>query len=387
VYDPFAWELSRPGGGSTMNLVHLLRQISKTVSNVKGGGGDAGKAAFWETSEEGAERDVFDMLRIHSGMFGIGEAAAVYKGLPLTPEAINSETWKEGSALWRVIQEAEARGIPPDEQHDWKEAKDWALTRYPQLNNETRSSIDAHVWNTLNLCNRGNLRKVLSGQSTWQPELLEQGCITFIDPGEMAGTAEAVAQGTIFKYMTQRWLMGRAIHPDTPPVQLLVDEFHRHCTEWDADFQATYARSARCLTCYATQTIANVEKALGGGDIGKAAASALNSNLAIKIFTRCITDHEHNQQSASMCGIGWREVPGWTINAQPAKDQMDIFPGRMTRSRSRTVSLQQTWMVDPHVFQHLQAGGPPDFEVGAIVAGKIFSNGEVWIPVTFKQKG
>ena len=262
------------------------------------------------------------------------------------------------------------------------------MRELPALSDKTRSTIDTTFTSTVDVLNRGIGRRILCTDSTFTPEMVEDGKIFILDyPILEWGFVGQLMQG-ILKYLFQRALQRRIFKSGSRPVLILADEFQHFVNMHDMLLQST-ARAFGVATVYVTQNVESVVSVLGGGPAAESTAHAIFGNFATKFFhanASVIT----NEWAAKMIG----QTRQFLVNSSTSQQSGDYFSEMMgfggPVQTSAGVSEQIAYEIQPGFFPTLRKGGPGNnCEIDAIMfqSGQLWrQTGKTWRKVTFKQR-
>jgi type IV secretory pathway TraG/TraD family ATPase VirD4 len=270
---------------------------------------------------------------------------------------------------------------------DLDNAATYLLNAYPRLNDRTRTNITSSITGTIDLLNRGVLRRLFSGGTNFRPADIAAGKILLFDMSVKEwGETGAIAQ-VIFKYAFQRDIERRNLKENARPVFLHVDEFQLLTTSHDSEF-ATTCRSSRVSFVILTQSLPTVWSALGGGDKAKSDVSSLLGNMNLKIFC-ANSEIETNHWAAETIG----KKRQYLIQASRSgispyarfTDAGIVPPAQMSASVSEHIDFQ----VQNSDFAMLRMGGSRnDYCVEAIIyrtGPAFYGTTRNWMKVTFHQ--
>ena len=381
-------EMSRVGlgGGLTHNVVELMAtclDIAKR-SNNKGDGRD--DAQFWQDTFKQLCRNAVDVLSGASQPISISNIHRVVISTAKSLKEADSTSWRETSECYRWLFEAYSRGIPADQEIEFENLSNYFMRSLPSLSDKTRSTIEMTFTSMVDVLNRSIGRRILCSDSTFTPEMVEDGKIFILDfPILEFGFVGQLMQG-ILKYLFQRALQRRVFTNGSRPVLILADEFQHFVNMHDLLFQST-ARAFGVATVYATQNMDSVVSVLGGGPAAESAAHAIFGNLATKFF-HANASVTTNKWAAEM--IGQRRQ--FLVNSSTSQQSGDYLSEMMgfggAVQTSTGVSEQIAYEIQPGHFPTLRTGGPRNnWEIDAVMFGRVWrQTAKTWRKVTFKQR-
>lgn len=380
-------EFNRAGAGArdTETVVDLFFHVLEASGKQSSHNRDD---PFWTHSAKQLLRNAIDLVFYARGNIGLQEIKDVIKSAATSRAEAHSTEWQKESFCYRLIEEAEKKPRPKEQQRDFNESVDYWLETFPALSEKTRSIIVVLFSSMADYFLRGKLHRLLCGGLTTRPEdSWEKGKIILLDlPVKEYNDRGRFAQ-ILFKYVWQRAVERRDVRQHPRPVFLWADEAQNFCSSYDAQFQST-ARSARVSTVYLTQNLPNYAVAFGGGDTGAALAKALLGNLSTKIF-HANTDVETNQWAADLVGKDWQTRINTNMNTTQA-DTLGAMLGQSQQGASAGTSEMFEYQLPPNVFKRLRTGGHRHHrfvDVVLIQSGRQWANSEDFLHLTFKQEG
>jgi hypothetical protein len=374
------------GGGLTHNVVELMT-VCLDIGNRGGGKGDGREdAKFWQDTFKQLCRNAVDVLSGASQPISIGNLHRVVTSAARSLKETDSTAWRENSECYQWLFEAYRRGIPADKQTEFENLSTYFMRELPALSDKTRSTIETTFTSMVDVLNRGIGRRILCTDSTFTPEMVEDGKIFILDfPILEYGFVGQLIQG-ILKYQFQRALERRNFTSGSRPVLILADEFQHFVNLHDFLFQST-ARQFGVATVYATQNIESVVSMLGGGPAAESIADAIFGNLATKIF-HANASVKTNQWAAEIIGRSRQ----WLVNSSTSQQSNGFYSDLMgfgsPVQTSAGVSEHIDYEIQPGHFPTLRKGGPGNnCEVDAVMFGRRWrQTGKTWRRVTFKQR-
>jgi len=379
---------SGPGRGQTENIVKMLLNVSEIrgrESGKNGGGGE--NAEYFANAKSENLRANIDALSMAGERVSVPSIYKMIMTAPNSMEEMRDPAWRKESYCWTTLMAASKRETNPERLLDLDNAATYLLNAYPRLNDRTRTNITSSITGTIDLLNRGALRRLFSGGTNFRPADIAAGKILLFDMSVKEwGETGAIAQ-VIFKYAFQRDIERRNLKENPRPVFLHVDEFQLLTTSHDSEF-ATTCRSSRVSFVILTQSLPTVWSALGGGDKAKSDVSSLLGNMNLKIFC-ANSEIETNRWAAETIG----KKRQYLIQASRSgispyarfTDAGTVAPAQMSASVSEHIDFQ----VQNSDFAMLKMGGARnDYCVDAIIyrTGQPFhATKRNWMKTTFHQ--
>lgn len=386
-------EATRPGSGAglTENIVALLATVLEVAERNSAGSGGREDEGYWKRANRQLSRNVVDLLLLAKGRVRVPDMYRVVVSAPTSVGQIASDEWKQQSACFRWLSEADARHKTPQQRSDFAIVADYWLLEFPALSDKTRSVVTSTFTSMTDVLNRGILRELFCGETTLAPEATEAGKIILVDlPVKEFAEVGQFAQ-VLWKHAFQRSIERRSISESPRPVFLWADEAQHFVTSYDMQFQTT-CRAARVATVLLSQNYSNFIAALGGGEKGRAETDSLLANLNTKVM-HANGDPVTNEWAAGLIGRS-RQFMASGNSSYSAEDEANaaIGMGWLPRSGSSTAGFSEVfeYEVQPREFTRLRTGGPAN---GGLVDAIVFQNGRTfkesgrnWLPVTFKQQ-
>lgn len=387
------YELNRPGraGGLVENVVNVLSGVLEVAARDGGSGDGREEGGYWRRAGRQMCRCAVSTLALAKGRITVSDLQRLVVSAPTSLEQVRSPQWKESSACYRWLMEADKRVKSPQEKEDFELNADYWLCEFPAMAEKTRSIHISGFTSMVDVLNRSPLRELLCGETNITPEACEQGKIILLDLPILDFREVGLYAQTIWKVAFQRSIERRDTKASPRPVMLWADEAHHFVLpSYDMLF-ATTCRSARVAMILLSQNISNFFAALGGSEKGRAEATSLFSNLNSKILC-ANAEPVNNEWAAGVIGRT-RRVLASGNQSYSAEDERMASLGLdwLGKTGSTSSGFSEAWEheVEPSVFSKLRMGGPPHWLVDAIVFqnGRVFSEtGKSWMRVSFQQR-
>lgn len=386
-FDPLAFELSQqgPGGRHTENLVQLFMTLMDLGEQNGGGGGGKESEPYWRKAVLQLLRNLVDLIILATGGLSVSDMYRVAASVATSLDQVRSTEWRDRSACFKCLLEAEKRPKTASQQRDFELVADYFLCELPALSDKTRSVILSTFTSMIDVLQRGVLRDLFTQGSNIDPTFTERGKIIVVAlPLKEYGQVGLYA-AALMKYSFQKSIERRDTTANPRPVVLWQDEGQFFLLQnIDMLFTST-ARSSRVCNVLLTQSISGVIAKLGGGPAGKAEADAYLSNYGTKVF-HSNTDAATNEYAATLIG----RCKQFMINSSSSyQNPIQGFGSRETTGGSCGLSETVEFEVQPREFSKLRTGGVTN---GGIVDAIIFRNGarfnanrRNWMKVRFKQ--
>ena len=379
VFPFLQYEIERKGEGAgyTENLVRLFTTVYEAIERGKsGGGGDP----YWTRAMQQLLRNTIDLCMIARGKVSVPLIQEVVMSAPTKSSVIDTDEWKNKSTCWQLLLEGHSKDLDPWTKSDFDITASFWLDEYPNLAENTRSSILSILTSMTDIFLRRPFKMLFSEppadkRKIVYPELTHKGVIVVINlPVKEFGDAGRAAQ-VVYKYLWQQAVERRKIiKGQSIPVFLWVDEAQNFVTEYDMQFQAT-ARSTMACTVYLTQNLPNYYAEMGG-EHSKYRVDSLVGNMQTKIW-HANSDPMTNENAAEIIGKSW----------QKRKSSGESF-GESNFNLSRGEQESFDYEVPPQTFTKLKKGGAHNNKIVEAVVfqnGRTWSNGKTFLFSQFKQ--
>jgi TraM recognition site of TraD and TraG len=379
------WEASRPGkAGFSVNVVALLDEIASAIDAGGGdsGGGD-GSAAFFRAQLGTLLTNLVDLL-LQAGLpVSLPLMRLVAGSAPLSMAQLDDPRWKEESACWRILQDAdEATRNDPARRADFEEVRAYWTGDYPSFSDRSRSIVQNMFGTLIRPFVTSPLRQLFSEGTQIRPEETFAGRIIIIDLPVHEYRQIGQIAAHVWKWCFQVAVMRRPFSLNNRPVFLFADEFQEFASPNGADaLYQSVARSASAATVILTQQREGLRRVLKSDD----AVENLLANCSTKIF--CQNTGETNEWASDLLGERYTNIRSRSINLGrqhgASLHPMDAT-GQAGMTRSEHEELRR--FIQPAEFTTLKRGGLPDLHVEAVIycGGKLFGEGTSAEPLPFK---
>ncbi len=367
-------------GGQTMNIVRCITTIGETLRSADKKGGEDGD--FWESQQARLIHNAVEILKLAYGKVTAPDLLRFISGMAATPDVVKSEKWQAGFHYQSLLL-AEKNAKTEIEKHDLTLALEAWVNEYPALNDRTRSSITAGVFNTLHVFNQGIVRELVSTTTNVSPEDMFRGKWVLVDmaPSQYGDVGLFVAAG--WKYLTQRAILRRHATDQSNVVTIWQDESHLFVNSHDAPFVAQCRSRKGCMVSL-TQSIHSYYSVLHG-DRGKHEADVLLTNFGLKVF-HALGDADTAKWASGLIGRSRQVFIGGSMT--PQQDMYDELMKPTRYSGSFSESFEDT--LQPDVFINgLRTGGTANgllCDAIVIRSGEPFASGQNHLFTTFKQE-
>lgn len=392
-FNPLAAEARRSGegGGYAENVVSMFGNIMELAGRDRGGGGGGGgNDPFWRMAVQRCIR-VFTSLSIQAtGTVSVDTIYKAFTTAPKTVEEVTTTKWKDGFCC-QLLRQAEKRIKTPAERREFEQTADYIFDERPRLGDKTRSSIDAYLTAIIDPMQRGVLHELFGTDTTFTPDLSEQGKIIIVGLPVMQYGELGLIANVLMKYAWQRSIQRRAVTPETRPVVMVADEAQFFVTSQDM-YHQTVCRGVKCATVLLTQNVSNFYAALGGAggsEKARSEADSLFANLNTKVF-HSNGDSVTNEWAAEQIGKS-RQFFMNTNQSSCGDDHFETMMGFGPNQPQSSTGLteQMDYEVPPSTFTTLRTGG---WQHGGLIDAIVYQSGRrftttgrPWLPVTFKQ--
>ncbi|MEM9952475.1 MAG: type IV secretory system conjugative DNA transfer family protein [Chloroflexota bacterium] len=359
-----AYLVSVHGEGAVEEIVQLLHHLMQFVEARHA---DANQQQFWDRSSTILARYSI-LLLIYSGITLSFEALyRLITSLPNHPDMLDDIVWQKTSFYYKVRESAEKYATTPEQQRKLAVVTRY-FTQFMYLAERTRTSIIITLSSMLDMFLTGMLNDLYCTDTTFTPDDLNDGKLIIMDmPINAEGGRTAQIAQFLFKYLSQKFLLRREIHENTPYVCILADEAHRIVSSLDYLLLAE-GRESRVSMVYSTQTLDQYYAALQGN---RDAAEALLNLFTLHIFAA--NSGNTNRFASQLIGQDERIQHGW---------QVDSRGGIGISGSSQPDNIMPPW-----VFSQLRKGGSPSWVTECIIYrnGRAFSTGQQFLRVVFPQ--
>lgn len=374
VFSPVQHEIDSPGG-SVSSAGQFLQDLVDYASR----GGSRRSSQPFFPMEAGRQLHMA-MVGLHAA-FGKVDVAQLYQftaDLPRSAEEYDSEKWRAGFCFQTMLRALQRVGEDPDFALAADFVRDWA-----RLAPETSSSVLAHSQQVLSRLMNGDVRRLVTGESTVTPEdVLRHGKVIIVDTPYLKYREPGQLIQVIWKLALQRAALRRDVRENPRPVALVADEAQQVCVQRADNLTAAVARSHRLISINLTQSLDLVQTVLGSRE----ETLAFVSNMATK-FIYSNSDPFTNDWASALCGRTRHLMMSGGLPAEP----YSIVDGFLGRAPQSGVSFSE--QVHPDVLpayfaSRMRKGG---VENGRIVdaicvqGGRVWSNNKPFLPVSFRQ--
>jgi len=384
-FDFLDYEAQRKGGGDTENILDLFTRVVEIVSQSDLKSGDN---AYFYLANQQLLRNAIDLCQLANDRVSLADVYKVIATAPTTIADTVKEGWQQSSYCFKLLSKANEEWKQKTEHsYSLEMCASYFLTEYPRFGDRLRSSITTIFTASADPFLRGTLRSLFSPDEgikgfNMMPEHCKDGAIYIFDlPIKDKGLIGRVAQ-SLYKMIFQQCMERRDIKKDGGrPVFLWADENQNFINSFDVEFQQT-ARSARVLTVYLTQNIANYHVSLGKGEHGRNQATSILGNLATKIF-HSNPDPKTNEWASSIFGTHWVTEESESISKNAKVEEFD----GLNVSKSKR-EIQKDVIESRHFTELANGGEENNLQVESIIhqAGRIWeSTNANYISVIFHQ--
>jgi hypothetical protein len=172
-------------------------------------------------------------------------------------------------------------------------------------------------------------------------------------------------------------------------VVIWADEAQQIVTAYDAQFAST-SRSSRVCTVYLSQSLPVYYSAFGAGsERAKYDALALLGNMQVK-FLHSQTEQETCEWMSNLVGKAWSTRINTSTNTTPVDTVAALIGQANPQGNSVGTSEVLEHLILPAEWKLLRTGGWRNngyVDVVLLQGGRIWSNGETHLRLTFRQEG
>ena len=377
--------------GSIENFAQLIMTLME-IAEVKAGGGGGGdfKSNFFQRAALELIRNGLTLASLSSPRFTAGTFHNVVSGAPtqaralieLPPPGPGEEGREAALAKLPYFDQcidyckAElARTGDDPRRADYDHALAFFMGHWPNLANETRSSILATLTSITDPFNRSPLRELFGKETTFVPELCwERGKVVIHDaPTHRDGDIGLIQQLT-HKFLFQKACQRRDTRSNDRPVLLWQDEGQEFILRHhDQQFQCV-ARSTLCANVVLTQNLSNIHTTLAK----KEEADSLISNFRNK-FIFSVDDTLSMKECSELLG---REKKTFVSGSPGKYDPLDVWGGE---PGGFSFSQQLQPRMEPSEFSALRRARRGVAECIQYQAGSAMPDGRTYMRTMLRQ--
>ncbi|MEM7375584.1 MAG: hypothetical protein AAF587_43725, partial [Bacteroidota bacterium] len=215
-----SYELQRPdGGGEIQNIVSLLTSV---LTEVVEGKQISSGYDFWDIAARMLLRNAISLLAAAKGTIRLEDLSLMLASVPRSLEQTQEAEWQRTSFCAQMIAQADQQPKSSVMQHEVTIASRYFLTELAAMGERTRSSVISTLSASVDLMQRGALYHLFGQDTTFVPEILDEGAIIILDMPIVQYQETARIAGMLLKLMCQRALLRRQ-RPERP-VAIIVDE-------------------------------------------------------------------------------------------------------------------------------------------------------------------
>jgi hypothetical protein len=361
-------DYERAKGADVRDLSQACMTFKETLERTEGagGGGGSGEMGYWASQQRMMLHNAIQVLLLATGRIDPWELQCFITGAAISYAEIGDPAWQR-SFHYQMLQEARTKAVTGREQHDYELAEQYWISQLPRLNDRTRSSIEAGVYNTLHAMNTGIARELLATTTTLSPELLEQRKWILVNAPIAPGDVTSSVINTAVKYAVQRHILKRKAGADDPLLCIFSDEFQKLANSYDAKFLAECRSHKGCLIAL-TQSVHALYANLHGKG-GEHETDALLTNFG-QVVVHTLGDAKSARQWSELLG-NQRELFISTTTTPNGDALFDLLMGRVQVSVSAAERYEP--YLQPSTFlRDLRQGGP---ESGNWVDGVVIRSG------------
>lgn len=281
TFNLMRYEMGRPGagavGGRTLRLAMALMEAAgegKPVSYA------TDSSEFFRESGTILLTHVIDALRLAQEELSLRAIERFLGSAPKHLDELEDVRWKDGYCF-DVLRKADAFSTSHEDRDLCERCTRYWLETYVHQNERTRGDITATIDAALFQLGRAPIRDLLDAEAgcSFVPEVLEQGAILIVDcPPSVWGPAGKMVT-IVLKRLIKDMIRRRVVAGNTTrPIMLYLDECQTFVTRDDAEFQQI-CRSNRAATVMMTQSVDNLEAALGNDAHTNSLANALTTHV------------------------------------------------------------------------------------------------------------
>ena len=286
--------------------------------------------------------------------------------------------WRADNFFLHCFSAANFRELSKNESETFELVAEYFLKIWNKVSEKTRAIVVESLLGLAEPFLSGVLKSHFSQEMSVQarPErCYKEGALIVLDvPIKEHGISAIYAAGMMKKLFQLVVERRRPDLEDNPrPCFLWLDEYAFLCSPFSDDKFQSSCRSTMTMAIYATQSINNIEIAMGKTS-SKAKTKALLTNLGTQIFCGNICP-DTNRYASDLIGKDFIEIQGRNFN---------------DASSGITMNQQRHDVVAPETFATLKSGGLTNsYKVESImlVRGKTWSSGERCFEAVWDQNG
>jgi hypothetical protein len=359
------YEMKR--GAKTQSLTQLLLVLGETLDRMDGGAPQGGEPIWRAKNREGLDHAIEIIVRA-TGQLDPWAIECFIDGAALSLDELNSDAWK-ASYHAQALDLAKANASTDIEKHDHDRARQHWTSKWPKLNDRTRSSVEAGLYSLLHAFNTGIVRDLLATATTVKPDMLEDRKWWLVNMPITPGDAPAVFVNAAVKLAFQRYVLARKARAGDPLLVLWSDEFQNVANTYDKAYVEACRSHKACLVAL-TQSAHALFSRLSTGQHGDHEANALLTNFG-QIIAHTLGDAKTAELFSAILGRR-REVFIGTTTQPKGEELFDVLMGRSQVSVS--ASERYEYCLQPAVFlHHLRCGGEDN---GNWVDGVVIRSGQ-----------
>jgi hypothetical protein len=375
------YEMKR--GAKTQALTQLLLVLGETLDRMDGGGQQGGEPIWKAKNREGLDQAIEIVIRA-SGQLDPWAIECFIDGAALSLAETADDAWKQ-SYHAKLLDAAQANAKTGIEKHDHDRARQHWTSKWPKLNERTRSSVEAGLYSLLHAFNTGIVRDLLATETTLKPDNLEERKWWFVNLPITPGDAPAVFVNAAIKLAVQRYILARKAKAGDPLLCIWSDEFQNVANSYDRAFVEACRSHKACLVALTQSAHALYARMCGQG--GEHETDALLTNFG-QIVVHTLGDAKTARHFSDILGHR-REVFISTTTQPRGESTYDQVMGRLQVSLN--VSEKYEPVLQPAKFlRGLRSGGPQNGNiVDAVVirSGEPFhASGENYLITGFRQR-
>ncbi|MCC6358736.1 MAG: type IV secretory system conjugative DNA transfer family protein [Phycisphaerales bacterium] len=385
------YELNRPGAGSgyVENVVGLLSTVLDAVEGASGSSDGREEGSYWKRGNRQILRAAVSTLALAKGRVSCPDLQRLVLSAPTSPEQLRSPEWVGSSDCMRWAREADQRAKTPAQQADFEQDMAFLIGEFSRMAERTRSVHISGVTTMLSVLNRSPLRELFCGETTITPEDAMAGKVIVLNWPVLEFHEIGLYAQQIFKYVFQQSLQRRDPAQSPRVVLCHMDEAHYFLNRHDPLFLTT-SREARVATVMLAQNVNAFYSALGGNEKARADAGLLFGNMGTKLFC-ANSDTATNEYAANVIGRSRQYMASGNNSYSDQEVTASLFGASPFGQRGNTTAgFSEVFELEcqPQVFTRLRTGGPPRWEVDAILFqnGRTLRTGRTWAPVVIRQK-
>ena len=258
-------------GADTRELTQFMMTVQETVNRTSS---QNTRDPFWPQQNQRKLYNAIEIVKRATGKLDPWELqiyineAATSPAVLRSPETIEDAAQKaaavkfQSSFHMKALQAVFVAQKDEIAAHDVKLATQYWFGEEPNLDQKTRSNINAGVMGLLHVYNTGIVRHLLATDTNISPAVMEDRKWIMVNWPIVAKDASSTFVNTAMKYLMQRHVLRRKASQTDPIICIYCDEFPKVANTFDTAFLAECRSHKGCMITLA-QSMPGMCEALG----------------------------------------------------------------------------------------------------------------------------